>query len=111
MTFAKYADVMAPENLTALDASSTLSAAIDFQQLSDIKMNITAEFGHTKLPLKCTSELTKNSLVMLDENVDEDVKVYANGLLFARAQIVLVGENFGLRLTRIIPAEERLSNK
>ena len=48
---------------------------------------------------------------MLDENVDEDVKVYANGLLFARAQIVLVGENFGLRLTRIIPAEERLSNK
>ncbi len=88
-----------------------IKTAIDFQQLSDIKMNITAEFGHTKLPIKCTSELTKNSLVMLDENVDEDVKVYANGLLFARAQIVLVGENFGLRLTRIIPAEERLSNK
>ncbi|MBQ3311190.1 FliM/FliN family flagellar motor switch protein [bacterium] len=88
-----------------------IKTAIDFQQLSDIKMNITAEFGHTKLPIKCTSELTKNSLIMLDENIDEDIKVYANGLLFANAQIVLVGENFGLRLTRIIPAEERLNDK
>lgn len=84
-----------------------IKTTIDFQQLSDIKMDITAEFGHTQLPIKCTTELTKNSLIMLDEKNGEDIKVYANGLLFAYAQIVLVGENFGLRLTRIISSEER----
>ncbi|MGN1125067.1 MAG: FliM/FliN family flagellar motor switch protein [Candidatus Gastranaerophilaceae bacterium] len=82
---------------------------VDLSQLLDIDVKITAEFGQTQLPIKCALELTKDSLVPLDSAENEDIKVYANGLLFAYAQIVAVKDNFGLRLTKIIPPEERMN--
>ena len=80
---------------------------INIQHLSDIEIDITAELGCAKIPVKHALELVRGSLVKLETVNDSDIKVFANNVEVARAQVVVVGENFGLRITKIISPEER----
>lgn len=83
---------------------------VNVDRLADVKINITAELGRTRVPIKYAFELVNGSLVELDTLVNSDIKVYANGVEFAHAQIVAVEDNFGLRITKIISPEERLES-
>lgn len=84
------------------------NSTIDIDHLCDIKINITAELGRTKVPIKYALELVKNSIVELDTLNNADIKVFANGVEFAYAQVVAVEDNFGLKITKIISPQERL---
>lgn len=84
------------------------NSSITVDNLSDVKINITAELGRTRVPIKYALELVKGSLIELETINNSDIKVYANGVEFAYAQIVAVEENFGLKITKIIHPEERL---
>ncbi|MDD3436833.1 MAG: FliM/FliN family flagellar motor switch protein [Candidatus Gastranaerophilales bacterium] len=86
------------------------SNSLDVDRLSDVKINITAELGRTRVPIKYALELVKGSLVELDTLNNSDIKVFANGVEFAYAQVVAVEDNFGLKITKIISPEERLEN-
>lgn len=86
------------------------NSSLDVKNLSDVKINITAELGRTRVPIKYALELVKGSLVELDTINNSDIKVYANGVEFAYAQVVAVEENFGLKITKIISPQERLEN-
>lgn len=81
---------------------------IDISCLSDIKINITAELGRAQVPIKYALELVGGSVVELDTQNNADIKVFANGVEFAYAQVVAIEENFGLKITKIINPEERL---
>lgn len=81
---------------------------LNVNRLADVKINITAELGKTRVPIKVALELVKGSLIELDTLNNSDIKVYANGIEFASAQVVAVEDNFGLKITKIISAEERL---
>lgn len=86
----------------------TEPSSLDLNCLSDVKINITAELGRTQVPIKYALELIKGSLVELDTQNNADIKVFANGVEFAYAQVVAIDENFGLKITKIISPEERL---
>lgn len=83
-------------------------SSLDVNCLSDIKINITAELGRTRVPIKYALELVRGSLVELDTLNNSDIKVFANGVEFAHAQVVAVEDNFGLKITKIISPEERM---
>lgn len=85
-------------------------SSLDVSRLSDVKINITAELGRTRVPIKYALELVRGSLVELDTLNNSDIKVFANDVEFAYAQVVAVEENFGLKITKIISPEERLEN-
>lgn len=85
---------------------SNLSMNIDM--LGDIQINITAELGRARVPIKYALELVRGSLVELETLCDSDIKIFANGVEFAQAQIVAVQDNFGLKITKIASREERL---
>lgn len=98
-----------------LSEAAVTTKKIDFSQLNvnrlaDVKINITAELGRARVPIKYAFELVNGSLVELDTLVNSDIKVYANGIEFAQAQVVAVEDNFGLRITKIISPEERLES-
>jgi flagellar motor switch protein FliN/FliY len=76
------------------------------ERLSDININITAELGQSQVPIKYALELVKGSLVELNTLNNSDIKVFANGVEFAYAQVVAVDNNFGLKITKIIPPKE-----
>lgn len=82
--------------------------AVTLKHLSDIKINITAELGRAKVPIKYALELTQGSMVELDSQNDEEISVFANGIEVAKAQIVVIDDSFGLRITKIVLPEERI---
>lgn len=69
--------------------------------LLDVKLQLTVELGKTELPIKKVLELTKGSIVTLNKAAGEPVELYANGKLIAYGEVVVIEDNFGLRITHI----------
>jgi flagellar motor switch protein FliN/FliY len=76
--------------------------------LMDINLNLHVELGRTHLSIKNILELTRGSVVELDRVAGEAVDLYANGKLIARGEVVVIEDNFGLRVTSIISPVDRL---
>lgn len=87
-------------------ASGTLNQNLGI--LLDVKLQLTVELGKTQLPIKKVLELTKGSVVTLDKVAGEPVELYANGKLIAHGEVVVIEDNFGLRITQITPPVKRL---
>jgi len=89
-------------------------ANLDFEQkqalsmLSEIPLTITVELGETYLPIKDLLTLSSGSVVELDRLVGESINLSVNGVLVGKGDVVVVNENYGMRITELISAEERL---
>ncbi|ODN31250.1 flagellar motor switch phosphatase FliY [Fervidobacterium thailandense] len=88
---------------------STQELVLDerLQLLFDIPLNVTVELGRTKLTLKEVMELGVGSLIELDKLTGEPVDIYVNNKLIARGEVVVIDENFGVRITEIVSPKER----
>ena len=78
--------------------------------LMDIKLKLTVELGRTELPIKKVLELARGSIIELDKVAGEPVELYANGKLIANGEVVVIEDNFGLRITSILSPDNRLKN-
>jgi len=76
--------------------------------LLEVPLKISVILGRTKKPIKEVLNLTPGAIVELTSLVDEPVEVLVNGTLVARGEVVVVNENFGVRVISIISPEERL---
>lgn|SRR5574344_1661206 len=76
--------------------------------LMDIKLNMTVELGRTEMPIKKVLELTRGSIVELQKIAGEPVDLYANGKLIAHGEVVVIEDNFGLRIISITDPEDRI---
>jgi flagellar motor switch protein FliN len=100
-----------PVQFTNFDAQSPQAMAIGNENLNllmDINLNLHVELGRTNLSIKNILELTRGSVVELDKVAGEAVDLYANGKLIARGEVVVIEDNFGLRVTSIVSPAERL---
>ena len=80
----------------------------NIELLMDVPMNITVELGRTKLSIKEILELDAGSIVELDKVAGAPVDLLVNGKLIAKGEVVVIDENFGLRVTDILSPEERI---
>lgn len=101
-----------PVRFASFDESKNLSgdAAKNLDNLLDIKLQLTVELGRTTLPVKKVLELTRGSIVELDKIAGEPVELYANGKLIAHGEVVVIEDNFGLRITNMSEPENRLNS-
>lgn len=76
--------------------------------LFDVPLKVTVELGRTKMTLKQVLDLAPGSLVELDKLTGEPVDILVNGKLIARGEVVVIDENFGVRITEIVSPKERL---
>ena len=76
--------------------------------LFDVPLTVTVELGRTKMTLKQILELSVGSLIELDKLTGEPVDILVNGKLIARGEVVVIDENFGVRITEIVSPKERL---
>jgi flagellar motor switch protein FliN len=74
--------------------------------LYDVEMTLTAELGRTKLPVRQVLELTPGSVLELDRAAGSPADVMVNGRLIARGEVVVIDEEFGIRITEIIRGED-----
>ena len=75
--------------------------------LFDVPLTVTVELGRTKMTLKQILELSVGSLIELDKLTGEPVDILVNGKLIARGEVVVIDENFGVRITEIVSPKER----
>ncbi len=79
---------------------------LDF--ILDIPLEISVEIGRTKMLIKDLLKLNQGSVIELEKFAGEPVEIYVNGKLMARGEVVVVNDRFGVRITEIISAQERI---
>ncbi|CEN24538.1 flagellar motor switch phosphatase FliN [[Clostridium] sordellii] len=78
----------------------------NFDRVLDIELKVSAILGRTQIALKDIFELSKGSLIELDTFEDQEVEITVNGRMIGYGQVVIVDDNFGVRITRILGEEE-----
>jgi flagellar motor switch protein FliN/FliY len=73
--------------------------------LADVEMGVTAELGRTRMTVKELLALSPGSVVELDRMAGSPVDVLVNGTLVARGEVVVIDEEFGVRISEIIGLE------
>ncbi len=121
--FAEQADDKAADLLSGVDAEEVLSKASGFEEIAeassgsdpvdldmilDIPVTISMEIGRTKISIRNLLKLNQGSVVELDRLAGEPLDVMVNGTLVAHGEVVVVNEKFGIRLTDVITAMERI---
>jgi flagellar motor switch protein FliN/FliY len=78
--------------------------------LMDVSMQLTVELGRTKMLIKDILGMGEGTIVELDKLAGEPVDLLVNGKLIAKGEVVVIDENFGVRVTDIISPMERISS-
>jgi flagellar motor switch protein FliN/FliY len=78
--------------------------------LHNISVNISVEVGRAVLKIGDLLRLAQGSVVELDRIAGEPVDLLVNNTVVAQGEVVLVNERYGVRLTRVVTAAERLKN-
>jgi len=81
---------------------------INLDMVLDIPVTISMEIGRTKINVRNLLQLSQGSVVELDRLAGEPMDVLVNDTLIAHGEVVVVNDKFGIRLTDVISAEERV---
>jgi flagellar motor switch protein FliN len=87
--------------------------AASLTALYDLTLPVSIELGRTRMAVRDILALGRGSVVELDRLAGEPVDVYVANRRFAKGEVVVLGEQFGVRITRIlatpVPGQENLS--
>ncbi|WP_218058573.1 flagellar motor switch protein FliN [Gilliamella apicola] len=91
-----------------LSPQQTKDKKQDINLILDIPVDLSVELGRTKIAIKDLLNLTQGSVIALDGLAGEPLDILINGYLIAQGEIVVVGDNYGVRITDIITPSERV---
>ncbi len=86
--------------------STTSPAVAAMHVLSEVEMKVTAELGRTRMSVSELLSLAPGSLIELDRTAGSPIDLLVNGTLIARGEVVVVDEEYGIRLTEITGSPE-----
>ena len=81
----------------------------NLEMLYDIPLKVTVRLGETQMTIKELLNLGPGAVIELERLAGESVDLMVNNVLVGKGDVVVVNENFGLRITNIVSAEERIS--
>jgi flagellar motor switch protein FliN/FliY len=82
-------------------ANGDAASAADLERLYDVTVELTVEVGRTRMTLGQALALGPGSVVTLDRLADKPVDLLVNGKPIARGEVVVIDEEFGLRITEV----------
>jgi flagellar motor switch protein FliN len=90
-------------DLTPLETSATGTVDLtELDRLTDVVVELAVEVGRTKMSLGQAMSLGPGSVVTLDRLADQPVDLLVNGKPIARGEVVVIDEEFGLRITDVV---------
>lgn len=92
------------------DAADESGSQIDVEVVQSVPVTISVEVGRAVLKIRDLIRLTQGSVVELDRMAGEPLDLLVNNTTVAQGEVVLVNDRYGIRLTRVVPASERLRN-
>ncbi|MGI5236650.1 flagellar motor switch protein FliN [Dactylosporangium sp. CA-139066] len=78
-----------------------------FDLLHDVEMEVTAELGRTRMSVRELLSLAPGAVIELDRAAGGPADLLVNGRLIARGEVVVIDENFGIRITEIVGPSDR----
>jgi flagellar motor switch protein FliN/FliY len=92
--------------LSSADQATRKAANIDL--LLDVSLPVSIELGRTRMSIADILELGSGSIVELDKLAGEPVDILVNNKPLAKGEVVVLDENFGVRITSLVSPRERL---
>jgi flagellar motor switch protein FliN/FliY len=99
---------LAPASFPSLEGGGAAPAPKNIDFILDIPMQVTVQVGSTKMVVRELLQLGQGSVIELEKLAGEPMEVLVNNKLVARGEVVVVNEKFGIRLTDVISAAERV---
>ena len=91
-------------------ADDNESGQINSDVLQNITVTLSIEVGRAMIKIRDLMRLSQGSVVELDRIAGEPLDLLVNNTVVAQGEIVLVNERYGIRMTRVAPASERMKN-
>lgn len=99
-----------PVQFAPLSPSSQPGQKSSLDLLMDVPLHVTVELGRTTMEVRDLLQVGPGSVIELEKLAGEPVDVLANSRLIARGEVVVIDENFGVRITQIVNQAERMSS-
>ena len=100
-----------PVQLPALDVEDRIGKeqADNLELIMSVPLEISVEIGRTRRKVEDILSFSKGSLVVLDKLAGDQVDLFVNGLCVARGDVVVIDDNFGVRITEVLKHSELLN--
>ncbi len=89
-------------------AADNARADVNLDLVLDVQVEISLRVGSTQLSIRDLVSLVEGSVVALDRNAGEPMDVFVNGTMIAHGEIVIVDDQYGVRLTDVVSPIERI---
>lgn len=81
---------------------------LHIELIKDIPVEVSAFLGESELSMEEVLRLGPGSVVELDQHEGEDIEIHANGVPIARGEVVVINDQFGVRITEVVPPSARM---
>ncbi|MBE0446562.1 MAG: flagellar motor switch protein FliN [Actinobacteria bacterium] len=98
------------EEFDPLDEGGDEGGPSNISLLLDVALDAAVELGRTQMTIAEILKLGRGSVIELDKLASEPVEFLANGTVIARGEVVVIDDNFGIRITEILSPKERLEH-
>jgi len=88
-----------------MSTTTAIETPRNLDVLMDVGVNVTVELGGTEMPLRDVLTLGVGAVVALEKAADAPVDLYVNGKRFARGEVVVVENQFAVKITEILGAQ------
>ena len=99
-----------PVQFPSLDVEDRLGKeqADNLEMIMSVPLEISVEIGRTRRKVEDILAFSKGSLVVLDKLAGDQVDLFVNGLCVAKGDVVVIDDNFGVRITEVLKHNELL---
>lgn len=88
--------------------SPSFDTMVSADVLQSVPVTLSVEVGRTRLKIRDLLRLKQGSVIELERNAGEPLDLLVNNTVVAQGEVVLVNDRYGVRLTRILPSEDRV---
>ena len=103
-------DAIAGANFDELAQVATAGGDVPLSMLLDLTLPISIELGRTTMTVQDVLRLGRGSVVQLERLAGEPIDIFVGDRRFAEGEVVVLGEHFGVRITRILSKQVTAEN-
>jgi flagellar motor switch protein FliN/FliY len=94
----------------APNAAGAGAGEMNLNLILDVSVTLALEVGRARMSVRDLLQLAPGAVVELDRLAGEPLDVLVNGVRIARGEVVVINEKFGIRLTDVVSATERMEH-
>ncbi|MCL2363025.1 MAG: flagellar motor switch protein FliN, partial [Defluviitaleaceae bacterium] len=97
-----------PAQFQGFDPGDVMQQKENIEIIMDVPLEVSVELGRTNKKIREILEFSPGSVIELDKQAGEPIDILVNGKFVAKGEVVVIDENFGIRITDIISPDKRI---